>query len=802
MNSNISISVCMPVYNASRYLRDCIDSILSQSFTDFELLIVDDGSTDDSVEIIRSYSDSRIRLIENKHDYIGSLNLLLQEARGKYIARMDADDVMLPNRLKIQYEYMEVHTDIDVLGGDILIHDEYNQILPANKRISIYNMLDHCCLVNPSVMMRAESLRTHGIVYQSEYMYAEDYHLWMQMLQRDMYLYNKSGAVIKYRVSQEQISNEHAKEQQLTTQKIRKEVREWAYHQEKEVIEETVDFEPSENELTLVIPFMNEGEEVANTVRSARSFVGDAVDILVVNDHSTDGYDYLKDLRGLNVRYIYNKFNIGAAASKEKGARLSTTPFFILLDAHMRFYDDRWLNRYLEELKRDDRRILCCQTRWLSKQNGVVDDGIDASTWGAFLKFEDTDFPPSIHWRSYKSDKLLARNEIPAVLGATYGASKRYWNRIKGFQGLIHYGCEEAYISMKAYLEGGSCTFLDDVVIGHIYRKQSPYTVRYAESVYNNFLIIQTLFPLQMRFKALERIRVLHPDLFAKVEEMFAMRVDDWRLLKSYYLNNFKHSFSDVLDKNNILLAEEYIQCKDAKVLLPKLNAFLEGRHASLSNSLVNGKMALVLYYCLYAELYSLKEYDDLASNIFHEVEINIRKSAFADFVNGVCGIGWGIMFLHTNSLLDDVEDLLQRIDLLVMERDVRTNKDYSFSTGLGGVFAYVSQRIILYQRTGFPQFTHKYLQELWTAANNALSMDKIDPRTRTFALQLLEADGVAKEETIPLHISDVFSLPNIINQDSQYWEIDMDNCVGFGIKTLLQLRKSQRITNLKSKEQ
>lgn len=95
MNSNISISICMPVYNASRYLRDCIDSILSQSFTDFELLIVDDGSTDDSVEIIRSYSDSRIRLIENKHDYIGSLNLLLQEARGKYIARMDADDVIM-----------------------------------------------------------------------------------------------------------------------------------------------------------------------------------------------------------------------------------------------------------------------------------------------------------------------------------------------------------------------------------------------------------------------------------------------------------------------------------------------------------------------------------------------------------------------------------------------------------------------------------------------------------------------------------------------------------------------------------
>lgn len=94
MKNNVPISVCIPVYNASRYLCECIDSILSQSFVNFELLVVDDGSTDDSVEIIRSYSDSRIRLIENKHDYIGSLNLLLQEARGKYIARMDADDVM------------------------------------------------------------------------------------------------------------------------------------------------------------------------------------------------------------------------------------------------------------------------------------------------------------------------------------------------------------------------------------------------------------------------------------------------------------------------------------------------------------------------------------------------------------------------------------------------------------------------------------------------------------------------------------------------------------------------------------
>lgn len=86
------ISVCIPVYNASLYLRECIDSILSQGYKNFELLIVDDGSTDNSSDIVRSYNDTRIRFIQNSHDYIGSLNLLLKEAKGTYIARMDADD--------------------------------------------------------------------------------------------------------------------------------------------------------------------------------------------------------------------------------------------------------------------------------------------------------------------------------------------------------------------------------------------------------------------------------------------------------------------------------------------------------------------------------------------------------------------------------------------------------------------------------------------------------------------------------------------------------------------------------------
>ena len=118
----------MPVYNAGYYLKEAIDSILNQSFSDFEFFIIDDKSTDNSLEIIKSYKDDRIILIEKQSNtgYTDSLNMAIKLSKGKYIARMDADDISSPKRFLKQYEYLESHQDVVLLGTNYEIIGDSN----------------------------------------------------------------------------------------------------------------------------------------------------------------------------------------------------------------------------------------------------------------------------------------------------------------------------------------------------------------------------------------------------------------------------------------------------------------------------------------------------------------------------------------------------------------------------------------------------------------------------------------------------------------------------------------------------
>ncbi|MDD4353774.1 MAG: glycosyltransferase family A protein, partial [Candidatus Nanoarchaeia archaeon] len=125
---NHRISVIMSAYNTERYIAEAIESILNQTFKDFEFIIIDDGSTDDSLKIIKRYvkKDRRIKLIHNKKN-IGltkSLNKGLKIAKGQYIARMDADDISLPQRFQIQYDFLEKNKDIFLIGTTAFLIDD------------------------------------------------------------------------------------------------------------------------------------------------------------------------------------------------------------------------------------------------------------------------------------------------------------------------------------------------------------------------------------------------------------------------------------------------------------------------------------------------------------------------------------------------------------------------------------------------------------------------------------------------------------------------------------------------------
>lgn len=206
------VTVLMSVYNGERFLKEAIDSILNQTFTDFEFLIINDGSTDRSVEIIESYEDPRIRLINNEKNLklIASLNKGISLARGKYIARMDCDDVSMPDRLEKEVNFLENSLDYGLVGTYYTVidgegKDQYNVSYPSsNELIKLFLSLN-CPLAHGSIMGRTELFKQN--LYGSEESYAvEDYELWTRM-SKVTKIHNIPEYLFKYRVYGESFSD-------------------------------------------------------------------------------------------------------------------------------------------------------------------------------------------------------------------------------------------------------------------------------------------------------------------------------------------------------------------------------------------------------------------------------------------------------------------------------------------------------------------------------------------------------------------------------------------------------------------
>lgn len=184
-----SISVIMPAYNASQYIRQAVESILSQTFENFELLVIDDGSSDNTSDVLSCYQDSRLRLLRNQSNegVAHSLNRGIQEAKGRYIARMDSDDLSEPIRLEEQFKYMEQHKDVGVSGTWITIFGDQPSTVersPVGKEIANAYLLFDNPLFHPSVIIRRSALDSLDIHYDSKFSRTEDYDLWTRIAEK------------------------------------------------------------------------------------------------------------------------------------------------------------------------------------------------------------------------------------------------------------------------------------------------------------------------------------------------------------------------------------------------------------------------------------------------------------------------------------------------------------------------------------------------------------------------------------------------------------------------------------------
>lgn len=216
----------MSVFNGEQYLHEAIESILSQTYTDFEFIIINDGSTDSSDKIILSFRDKRIVYIDNNANLglIESLNKGLRASKGKYIARMDADDIALPERLKLQVQTFGENPNAIMIGSD------YYSLTPKklkhikNRNNSDYQkavLLFSPCFCHPTVMMK-NIFTEKNIFYDKNYVHAEDYKLWTELSFLGEFL-NVKEPLLKYRSHSTQVSSNNKENQLLISRRIREE---------------------------------------------------------------------------------------------------------------------------------------------------------------------------------------------------------------------------------------------------------------------------------------------------------------------------------------------------------------------------------------------------------------------------------------------------------------------------------------------------------------------------------------------------------------------------------------------------
>ncbi len=206
------VSVLLPVYNASSYILECVESVLNQTFKDFELILINDGSQDNSLEVISKIADKekKIKLLNNNQNLglISTLNKGISIASGQYIVRLDADDICLPNRLKKQVDFMDNKRSIGIAGSWIRFFGSQSHTLklPQHNEFIKARLLFKPPIIHPSVIFRTEIFSKYSLSYNRNNLHAEDYGLWVDAFNYVEFA-NIPEALLRFRISDGSITN-------------------------------------------------------------------------------------------------------------------------------------------------------------------------------------------------------------------------------------------------------------------------------------------------------------------------------------------------------------------------------------------------------------------------------------------------------------------------------------------------------------------------------------------------------------------------------------------------------------------
>jgi glycosyltransferase involved in cell wall biosynthesis len=232
INQSPILSIILPAYNAATYIAETIESVLHQDYTNFELLIIDDGSTDTTAQVVHPFtSDQRVIYIKDEHNIglIQTLNKGISLAKGKYIGRIDADDIWHnPNKISMQMEYFDTHPDTVLIGTSAIAIDQSGKTLftmkyPSEEQIIRKQFLSGNPFIHPSVICLKEAMVNAG-GFLTEDTYAEDYGLWLRIAALG-HIHNISEPLMKYRIHGNGVSQSNAIKQTMQSLRITKEFR-------------------------------------------------------------------------------------------------------------------------------------------------------------------------------------------------------------------------------------------------------------------------------------------------------------------------------------------------------------------------------------------------------------------------------------------------------------------------------------------------------------------------------------------------------------------------------------------------